>query len=97
MTYYEYLVGASFRPPAAQSIVLDLRPGDLLTLLREPDNAHDQNAIMVIDPETKVHLGYVGRALAAGIAPLLDAGASYECQVFSYDEKKKPYLAIDID
>lgn len=52
-----------------------------VALQREPDNEHDENAIMVlIDGDRKLtklkgkHLGYLRRQSAALIAPKLDAG-----------------------
>jgi hypothetical protein len=97
MTYYEYLVGVSHRPPAAQGVVLALQIGDQLILEREPDNAYDENAIKVIEPESGVFIGYIGRETAAVISPLLALSPEYDCVVFSNVQRKKPYLAISID
>jgi len=50
-----------------------LKPGDVLPLQREPDNAHDELAIEILDG--KGHpLGYVPRAKNEALARLMDAG-----------------------
>lgn len=52
-------------------------------LEREPDNAHDENAVKVIvieKPWAKkhdgMHIGYIARAVASVIAPAMDEGGS---------------------
>lgn len=62
----------------ADALASDLAaPGRPLRLRREPDNAHDPNAIAVDLPDG-LTLGFVPRELAAEIAPELD-----ECLVWS--------------
>lgn len=52
----------------------DMRVGDPLTLVREPDNPHDANAIRV---EWRGHkLGYVPRRDNAHLARQMDLGAA---------------------
>jgi hypothetical protein len=45
-------------------------------LVREPKNAHDENAVAVWLQEKpyNFHIGYLPRAVAAAIAPKLDSG-----------------------
>ena len=50
-----------------------LRPGDMLSLKREPDNPYDPLAIMILT-EAGEHLGYVPRAKNETLARLMDAG-----------------------
>jgi hypothetical protein len=50
-----------------------LAPGAVLTLQREPDNAHDALAIRVYDPAGQA-LGYIPRIANAALARLMDAG-----------------------
>ena len=48
-----------------------------IRLERERDNTHDRNAVAVwaaVEGKGSYHMGYLPRALAAFIAPLLDAG-----------------------
>lgn len=45
-----------------------------LTLVREPGNPHDRNAIKILaHTTTRFMLGYVPRAVAAELAPIMDA------------------------
>ncbi len=51
-----YLAGVNHRPGARARLAL-LLSGEQLTLVPEPDNAYDKNAIAVYDGD--MHLGYV--------------------------------------
>lgn len=60
-----------------QAFVRRIKPDDELSLCREPGNPFDENAIAVFWPEPDGEprgLGYVPRALAAVLAPLVDDG-----------------------
>lgn len=59
----------------------ETQPGEHLTLVREPDNKHDPNAIRV--EHQKSMLGYIPREWARNLAPALDAGARYVCEAVS--------------
>jgi hypothetical protein len=59
------LAGASYRLDALQDDAFT--PGRRLALVREPENAHDRNAVAVYDAERRVHAGYV----PAEVAPSL--------------------------
>ena len=54
-------------------------PGRPLELRRDPANAHDPNAIMVLAESEQV--GWVPRELAAELAPRLDAGEAWSAIV----------------
>ncbi len=55
-----------------------VRPGDPLTLVREPDNPEDQWAIRVCWRGD--HLGYIGREVAEKLAPKIDRGAEVSAE-----------------
>lgn len=69
------VVGIGFRPAEAKEFASALMPGDELTLEREPDNPHDQNAIKVIGGG--MHIGYIERGQAAWLSGHIDEGAEY--------------------
>jgi hypothetical protein len=59
----------------AQALASDaVAPGGALELRRDPDNAHDPNAIQVHPSAGGDQVGWVPRELAAELAPELDAG-----------------------
>jgi HIRAN domain len=71
-----------------------LKSGAVLTLRREPDNAHDSLAIRVYDAVGNA-LGYIPRITNAPLARLMDAGK----QLFARLEAKEwhgDWLKIDI-
>ena len=62
-----------------QARIRQLEVGDNLELAREPDNLYDPNAVMVRSEAGQI--GYVARAHAEKLAPMLDAGAEFEVKV----------------
>jgi hypothetical protein len=78
-----YLRGTSFRPITAKTIVAGFQGGEALLIEREPHNQFDPNAIMVLDPETREHLGYVAKEVAVELAPMMDEGRFFSCRVES--------------
>jgi hypothetical protein len=64
------------RRDACERLIVD----DIVTFEREPDNAHDANAILILGGDD-CELGYVRRDEARDIAPLLDAGAEADVRV----------------
>ena len=61
----------------------DHEPEPLAAVLnRQPDNPHDPNAVAVLIPASDVgHVGHLPRALAARLAPEIDAGQPWGCEV----------------
>ncbi len=59
------VAGASYRLEALQDDAFE--PGRRLTLMREPENEHDQNAVGIWDAERRVQAGYVPADIAAGV------------------------------
>ncbi len=64
---------AGFQHYAGKRVWDELKVGDALTLVREPDNTYDTNAIRVEWRGEK--LGYVPRAGNDAIAKLMDKGS----------------------
>ena len=48
----------------------ELKPGTGLHMIREPNNEHDKNAIMLYYKKT--HIGYIPKDTAAKLAPIMD-------------------------
>jgi hypothetical protein len=70
----------------------EIKVGDALALIREPDNKHDRNAIRV---EWKGHqLGYVPRAQNRAVAAAMDAGDRLSARVSSLSDNKNPWLRL---
>jgi len=70
----------------------EIRVGDPLVLIREPDNRHDRNAIRV---EWHGHqLGYVPRAENRAVAAAMDAGDRLSARVSSLSDDKNPWRRV---
>jgi HIRAN domain len=64
-------------------------PGQALGLRRQPENAHDANAIAVHAGEAGEQVGWVPRELAAELAPELDAGRPWSALVLR-EQRRSP-------
>ena len=76
------LQGESFETKSGRSrqkVIQNVAPGDRVGLHREPDNAFDENAILVIWQNEDI--GYISRDDAKVLAPALDGGRVYAAQV----------------
>ena len=60
------VAGVSFRPEAVADSSFD--PGRPLTLVPEPENEHDPNAVAIWNEERTLQAGYVPREAAASLA-----------------------------
>lgn len=69
-----------------------IKPGDRLTLTREPDNRHDRNAIRV-DWNGR-QLGYVPRAENRAVAAALDRGERLEARVLQLRDAHDPWQRV---
>ena len=83
---------AGFRHAAAQELWPDLRPGDELALVREPDNAFDPNAVRVEWRGRK--LGYVPRRENAALAWALDRGETLRARISRLERHPNPARRI---
>lgn len=64
-TFTVRLMGTKFRPPEAREVASNLKPHENVTLVAEPENEYDRNAIRV-----EVHgefIGYVQKDMAAAL------------------------------
>jgi len=61
----------------------------IISLVREPQNEYDKNAIMVLAGDRQV--GYVGREESELLAPLMDANTFFETEVWELGEYKGTY------
>lgn len=77
LTLYVPIVGIGHRPPSCQQLAQSLKAGDPVTLVREPSNGYDGNAVQVFT-ESHEHIGYVGRRHAKALAVLLDDAATVD-------------------
>jgi HIRAN domain. len=86
---------AGFQHHEGETVWPVLRPGDRLTLAREPHNRYDPQAVRV---EWKgFMLGYVPRAENRAVARLLDGGARLEARVADMRESHNPWDRVRME
>ena len=86
---------AGFRYYAAAQVWEELRVGDGLELVREPDNPHDANAIAVAWRGRK--LGYVPKRDNAALAWGLDRGERLQARISRLAPHPNPARRIEIE
>ncbi len=84
------LAGSQFY--AARQVWQDMKVGDELELVREPDNAHDANAVRVLWRGEM--LGYVPKRENAHVARQLDHGARVRARIVRLVEHRNPWLRM---
>ena len=73
----------------------ELKVGDALSLVREPENTHDARAVRV---EWNGHmLGYVPRAENEAIARQLDRGNKLEARIVRLTRHRDPWKRIEFE
>ncbi len=86
---------AGFRHAEASQVWSELRLGDALELVREPDNPYDRNAVRVDWRGRK--LGYVPRAENEALAWAMDRGERLTARISRLQEHRNPRLRIEFE
>jgi len=77
--FHTKIVGVSFE--GRQDIVAGLQVGYELSVIRQPDNPADPNAIAI--HYGALHLGFLRAGIAKHLAPAMDSGAHYRARIAS--------------
>lgn len=86
---------AGFRYYDAKQVWDDMQVGDALTLVREPHNAYDSNAVRV---EWRTHkLGYVPRTDNRAVAHHMDRGGQVEARISKLQPHRNPRQRIEFE
>lgn len=80
---------------ALSSVWQEIRPGDKLTLVREPDNRHDAYAIRV--EWNGRQLGYVPRSENRALAAAIDRGEAVEARVVRLNRHRNPWQRVEFE
>jgi len=86
---------AGFRHYDGADVWRDLKPGDRLELVREPENPYDANAVRV--EWRGVKLGYVPRRDNAAVARQLDRGAALEARLAGVRESRNRSVRLEFE
>ena len=79
-----------------QEAVAEINVGETLVLVREPDNAHDAQAVAVCDGKMR-KVGYIPRSRNMELAGAMDEGERYSARVTRTDfGARMPIIEIDI-
>ncbi len=70
----------------------NIKPGDKLTLIREPANPHDANAVRV--EWNGNMLGYIPRRENADVARQMDRGAPVKARILKLTQARNPWQRV---
>jgi hypothetical protein len=87
------LAGSQFY--AVSSVWQEIQLGSQLTLIREPQNRHDRNAVRVEWQGRQ--LGYVPRAENRAVARAMDSGEQLEGRVSRLREDSDPWKRVEFE
>lgn len=86
---------AGFQYHAGATLWESLQIGDVLTLVREPDNPHDARAVRVEWQDRQ--LGYLPRAENEAVAAAMDRGERVEARIAALVKHKNPWRRLRLD
>ena len=86
---------AGFQYYAGAALWGQMRVGDKLELSREPDNAHDANAVRV--EWRGVKLGYLPRAENRSVAAEMDRGTAVAARIAKLADDRNPWRRLLIE
>lgn len=86
---------AGFQYHAGGALWEEMKIGDPLVLVREPDNPHDANAVRVEWRGTK--LGYLPRRENRAVAAEMDRGSPVSARIARMREHRNPWQRILIE
>ena len=86
---------AGFKYHAGEDLWPDLREGDRLDLVREPDNEYDGNAIRVEWRGQK--LGYLPRKENRAVAAAMDNGDKVDARIAKLRQHRNPWQRMLIE
>jgi hypothetical protein len=86
---------AGFRYYAAEARWREMKEGQALTLVREPENVHDRNAVRVEWRGEK--LGYLPRRENKAVATAMDTGDKIDAKIAKLREHPDPWQRMLID
>jgi hypothetical protein len=86
---------AGFQYYAGKALWTEMKVGDALTLVREPANTHDANAVRV---EWRGQaLGYVPRRENRAVAQHMDRGGNVEARISRLLEHRNPWQRVEFE
>ncbi|GAB4179068.1 MAG: hypothetical protein OHK0026_11030 [Rhodocyclaceae bacterium] len=86
---------AGFQYYAGGSLWSEMKAGDRLVLVREPENPHDPHAVRVEWRGNK--LGYLPRAENRSVAAEMDRGAAIEARIARLVPHRNPWRRLRVD
>lgn len=86
---------AGFQFYAGRELWDEMKAGDVLVLVREPENTHDASAVRIEWRGRK--LGYLPRAENRAVAAEMDRGGKVEARIAKLNRHRDPWKRIQVE
>jgi hypothetical protein len=97
-TEFEFFV-AGVQHHSLHSYIDEILEGDILQLVKEPENKYDHNAIKIVYlamDESACMIGYVPGKLSAAVTAFIDTAESPTCYVTQVNPDAKPWNQLKV-
>lgn len=90
-THEFYIAGVKFHQ--LRSIISKLKEGDKFSLVPEPTNKFDPNAVRIehLDYEEDTMCGYVPKRFSSEVSAMITVGKHIECTITELNPKAEPW------
>ena len=93
VTHSFYIAGVQFHE--LKTIIRDLGEGDGLTLIPEPTNKYDPNAVRI--EHDNVMTGFVPKKFSSEVSATLEIGKDLECVLVEVNKNAKPWEQAKVE
>jgi hypothetical protein len=98
ITIHEFFI-AGVRFHQLDSVVNDIAVNDNLTLVPEPSNKFDPNAVKIefVSSSKQAFLGYVPKKFSSQICAAIEVGKELKCVLVEYNKTAKPWEKLKVE
>lgn len=93
VTHSFYIAGVRFHE--LDSVIDDIAEGDHLTLVPEPSNKFDPNAVKI--EFLGAMLGYIPKKHSSEVCAMIDVGKELECVLTKLNKNAKPWEKVKVE
>jgi len=92
-----YIAGVQYHQ--YKSVLSDITEGDNLTLIPEPDNKFDPNAVQIHfdNGGVSAFIGFVPKKFSSKVSGLLDIGKKLECVLTGFNKSASAWEMFEVE
>jgi hypothetical protein len=95
-THKFFIAGVQFHN--LKKVINKLNEGDVLSLVPEPSNQYDPNAVRIehLDYDEQTMCGYVPKKFSSEVSSMITLGMSPVCKISSLNPSAKPWEMCEV-